>query len=250
MSVTESMQDTKPFSAVALLLTAALVLIPVTPACALPPPFEAKYAVRSHGFKVGEMVMRLVRDGDLLKLQTRTNATGLLAVFVGDSTVTERSLLRDGAERLELVGFEFRSSVPDKERELQGRWDPERERLEIVDGQRSVSLEAPPGSLDRLGVQLLVMDALERGQQSGTISVVDLDELKSVSYRVVEEERVETGIGKRRSLRVRRVEPGSKWINEGWYAPELGFVPVKMEQRKKDGKPTRLVLRSLRWLER
>jgi hypothetical protein len=244
------MQDTKLLSTGPLLLfVVVLTLAPLAPALALPPPFEAEYAVKSHGFKVGKMVMRLVRDGDLLKLQTRTRATGLLAAFVGDSTVTERSLLRDDTERLELVGFEFSSSVPDKERELKGRWDSDREHLRVVDGQRSVILEPPPGSLDRLGVQLLVMDALERGQHSGTISVVDLDELKSVSFRVVDEERVDTGIGERRSLRVRRIEPGSKWINEGWYAPELGFVPVKIEQRKKDGKPTRLVLRSLRWLE-
>lgn len=244
------MQTTKHLKARPLLLLAvALLLTPLAPSRAFPPPFEAEYAVKSHGFKVGKMVMRLVRDGDRLELQTRTSATGLLAAFVGDSTVIERSLLRADNERLELISFEFNSSVPDKERKLKGRWDADHKHLRVVDGQRSVHLEAPPNSLDRLGLQLLVMDALERGQQSGSISVIDLDEFKAVSFRVVEEVGVKTGIGKTRSLHVRRVEPGSKWINEGWYAPELAYVPVKMEQRKKDGKPTRLVLRSLRWLE-
>jgi hypothetical protein len=232
-------------------MSAVLLLgAPPIPALALPPAFEAEYAVKAFGVQAGRLVMRLTRQGDILRLETQTHPSGLLALFVGDSTVTEQSVLREGDERLELVGFEFSSSVPDKERQLQGRWIADEQALRIVDGDRRLSLEFPADGIDRLGAQLRVMHALEEGARDGTLSVVDLDEVKSISYRVIEEETIRTGTGTYSSLRVRRIDPDSSRVNESWYAPGLSYLPVQMEQRrKKGGKPTRLVLRSLRWLE-
>jgi hypothetical protein len=227
-----------------------LLLAPAGSALALPPAFEAEYAVKAFGINAGRLVMRLTRQGDILRLETQTHPSGLLALFVGNSTVTEQSVLRDRDDRLELVAFEFSSTVPDEERDLQGRWIAEEEALKIVDGERRLSLAFPADGVDRLGAQLKVMHALEEGARDGTLSVVDLDEVKSIAYRVIEEETIRTGTGTHRSLRVRRIDPESSRVNESWYAPGLAYLPVQMEQRKKKGgKPTRLVLRSLRWLD-
>lgn len=89
--------------------------------------------------------------------------------------------------------------------------------------------------LDPLSLNLQVMWDLQRGRVPGEYRLVDETELKSYQIKNEGEETLETPLGKLRAARISQSKPGKTRITTFWFAPELHFLPVRVEQ-KKDGK--------------
>lgn len=215
-----------------------------------PPAFEAEYAVERGSLRLGRMVMRLTREADRLRFVTETRATGIAALILGKSMIREESVLASGEQGLEAVAYAYESTVRRKQRELEGRFlDGAGGVVELREADRRYRLAVPAGTVDRLGLHLVLGKLLAEGRERGTVQIVDLDRPKTLEYAVIGRETVETGLGSRQALRVRRIEAGRNRVTESWYAPALHYLPVRIEQRKDDEPANRLVLESLRYLE-
>ncbi|MES9939807.1 MAG: DUF3108 domain-containing protein [Candidatus Thiodiazotropha sp. 6PLUC2] len=97
---------------------------------------------------------------------------------------------------------------------------------------------------DKLSQQLQVRIHLAQGQRQISYQVADGGKLKHYHFEVVGEERVETDYGTYQCLRVERSKASKESDYTIWFAPELGYLPIKIE-RVQGGKTYRMVLNEL-----
>lgn len=88
--------------------------------------------------------------------------------------------------------------------------------------------------LDRMTEQLAVMRDLADGGIDEPYRIVERNELRTIRYEKLGEERVETGAGVFDTVKYRRRREGSRRSSVIWFAPELQYFPVQIEQYKED----------------
>jgi Protein of unknown function (DUF3108) len=76
---------------------------------------------------------------------------------------------------------------------------------------------------------------LKRGNLPKTFQIIDKDQLKEFNYTQEGNAKIRTEIGEIDTVIVTSQRAGNNRILRMWFAPSLGFVPVKAE-RSRDGK--------------
>ena len=89
-----------------------------------------------------------------------------------------------------------------------------------------------PGVLDTMSVQIALMHELLAGNTPRYFVIVDKGRIKDYNYTAVGEETLVTPIGEYRTLVFRSTRPGSDTGTYFWCAPELGYLPLKVERRE------------------
>jgi Protein of unknown function (DUF3108) len=106
-------------------------------------------------------------------------------------------------------------------------------------------LELTAGVLDLGSAQVALMRDLARTGRPGTYVLADGDSLKTYEYTDNGEQSIATGIGPRQALGFVQQREGrspSLWV---WVAPDLQFVPVRIERRRDGEIQTAFTLRSM-----
>lgn len=111
--------------------------------------------------------------------------------------------------------------------------------------ERAETLQVPDSAYDRMLEQLVVMRDLAAGRPPGPYRIVERAELHTVTYERVGAERVETGAGEFDTEIYRRRREGSSRSSLSWFAPALGWLPVQIEQYKRDDRQATVRLKSL-----
>src|SRR5690606_29440707 len=109
-----------------------------------------------------------------------------------------------------------------------------------VDG-KPFDLPAQPGLLDTQSVQVALMQELIAGRVPSRFVLVDEDRIKDYIYAVEGSEVIESVAGTFRTDIYSSRRPGSRKATYFWCAPELGYLPLKVERR--DGKNVEFSMR-------
>lgn len=232
-------------AAAALLVTlVAVVAMPAARAGGdLPPPlapFEAEYRVGNGSMRVGRTTVRLEPHDRGWRYESVTKARGLLALFAG-GPIVDRTLLEPHADGLRPL--EYSRSEPDGDTRVRFDWAAGEARAETPDGTRTIPLE--PGTHDQFSAMLAVMQALASGHSEVGFPGIDDDgEHKPLQFVAEAGETVSVPLGQFQAVRVRRIREGKR-STISWLAPELGWLPVRVEQRKRDDLVARLELAAL-----
>lgn len=225
----------------------AVALLAAIPALAggtdLPAPlaaFEAEYRVTRGSMQVGRSTVRLEPHARGWRYESVTEAQGLLALFV-DGPVVERTLLETHAGRLRPLEYHHRE--PDGETRVRFDWAAREARAETPDGARTITLEAD--THDQFSVMLAVMQALAEGHSDMRFPGIDDDgEPKPLAFAAEERDTITVPLGRYDTVRVRRIRDGKR-TTVTWVAPELGWLPVRIEQRRRGDLVARLELAAL-----
>jgi hypothetical protein len=97
-----------------------------------------------------------------------------------------------------------------------------------------------PGLLDTMSVQIALMHELLSGRTPQYFVLVDKDKIKDYNFTAQGEEILQTVLGQHRTVIFRSSRPGSTDGTWYWCAPDLGFLPLKVERR--EGKSVQLAL--------
>ena len=212
-------------------------------------PFEARYRLSLGGLTVGEMRLALRAAGDgryLYEMASRPR--GLLALFRRD-TLTERSLWERGPggaprplryERIQTGSRERRAR-------LVFTWSPEgsgRVRNEVAG--RPWEMAVPPGTLDRLLVQLALRRDLAAGRKPLEYPIADGGKLKRYRFAVLGRETVTTSAGRFETVKIQRLRRKGKPPLFFWLAPELGYLSVAGTRPGGEGGTVRMELIEIR----
>lgn len=217
------------------LIVALLGLSLAAPAgAAVLTPFKATYKA-SHGIiGLGEATFKLRRSGECWRWHGVANPSGLAAMLIGRITDnSEFCVADDGTLRPQRFKHHEEGDAEDS---YTLDFNQDEGTVEYDAGE---SFPAPASAVDPFLIQIAARLWLERAEaplelDAREFTVVDEDEVKQYRLAVSEGPRIKTGAGKFRTIRVARVDDSDKQLIF-WTAPELDYMPVKVEHRE-DGK--------------
>lgn len=212
-------------------------------------PFEVEYEVGNNHINAGSAVLQLVKEGDEWIYSLNTKPTGVFKL-TGKGKIQEVSVFTVSSSTQSLdISPQRYSYRQDKEtrRSVDASFDWSKNKLtyERRGEETTESIDGP--LLDRLSVTLTVMDALQRdGFEQTQINVFDNGRVKTMVFTNEGVEKVKTRMGEVETIRVRsKASGGATRHTTTWFAPELGYVPVKIEQFKREKLVARLTLSKL-----
>lgn len=211
------------------LLLAALLCLPLAGTAATLQPFAASYAIRWGGMSAGSGTLRLDRipGENHWSYESRLQGRGLFRLALPANQVS-RSVFR--IENSRVVPLTF--TTGDKNQDVRFDWEAGRV-TGTIDG-KPFDLPVQPGLLDPQSVQVALMQELMSGRTPSRFVMVDEDRIKDYIYAVEGSETIESVAGTFRTDIYSSRRPGSRKATYFWCAPELGYLPLKVERR--DGK--------------
>ena len=212
---------------------AQAVIVPTSAADGLPiDPFTAQYTVYGRGVPLGEATLKLSDiGGGRYRMWSDVRPSGLAALLVSDQ-------ISEQAEG------EFYDGTPHPSRYQQQRqknketmvtrleFDWQAKTLQASSNGDSATLRLTPRVVDPLSLHLLVMGDLQHGRAAAAYTLVDDTELRTYQVSYDGEEILDTPLGSLRAVRISRQRPGSSRTTRLWFAPKLGYLPVRITQYK------------------
>lgn len=219
----------KPLTRTQIILALALAGGPAL--ADMPEPFTARYEVRVAGLG-GELTSTLSRNGaGVYVFENRTRAKGV-ARMARPRDVLDRSEFRNDGDRLQPLRYDSEDGSRKNKRGnvIEFDWNAGKAGSQYKGELRPIELEE--GILDRQLLQIAMMRDLAAGERSATYTVIDRHDVKRYEVEVLGEEKVAVPGGEFQTLKVERRRPGSSRSSLLWCAPELDYLPVRLEQLK------------------
>lgn len=204
-------------------------------------PFEAEYRVGNGTMTMATATFSLQRSSDLWRYRSVLRANGLFSLFL-DGPMRETTWLdmHDG----ELRPVIYRHEDGDENVRVVFDWTARSARVATA-GDDSRRIELGPDSRDQFSAILAVMCALAAGER--TLAFPGIDDggkAEPLRFEVTGEEQVTVPRGRYDTVRVERSHDDDR-TTITWLAPELGWIPVQVEQREEGELIGRLTLDSL-----
>jgi hypothetical protein len=240
------------FLLAALGATVLLAYAPASAAQAPLQPFSAEYATLRNGSEAGRTTLTLVDNGDgSWTLTSDTRGTAGLARLAGIQVV-ETTRLRWNDGQPETLDYRYRQDGL-RSRSRHGEFDWAAGEVRMEDNGRQASYATVPGLIDRQTVTLAIAADLANGARAFDYKVAVKDRVEDMRYRRPAEQVVEVPAGRFDAVRmVRERDPAAAGTrsSQSWFAPSLGWLPVKIEQVEKKGDTIILELLSFRGADR
>ncbi len=195
--------------------------------------YTATYTVEYKGKEAGtaEFSVMQLAEGDLYEFTSRVLAKGLLKL-ARPNAVLERSRFRvDGAGVRPLeFWYEDGSRSGEDNVHITFDWDRRIATVSGTEARRDMAL--PAAALDRGTLQVALMRDLATTGAPRTYTLADEDSVAEYEYTDNGTATMTTGIGPIETRVLTQQRAGSSRATWLWVAPELRFLPVRIEQRR------------------
>jgi Protein of unknown function (DUF3108) len=208
-------------------------------------PFKTSFSVEWKGISAGTAWLELTQSGpNQYHYVSRNNARGIFRLaFPEEITQTSDFVFENGAVRP--LRYRADDGSSDKSRDISLDFDWTRNRVRGTAEKKPVDLEAPAGLQDGMSVQIALMVDLAAGRSPSTYWMIDKNKLKDYEYRNDGKVRIRTALGELDTVIWSSRRPNSDRITRVWYAPSLGYAPVKAERLKAGKVEIAMTLKSL-----
>ncbi len=207
--------------------------------------FSAEYNIYTKGIKVAEMQRRFSRlDDGNLSYRSETEASGLVSIFRKDRII-EESIWRFDQGRIIPGHYEYRHIRAKKNRHVNIIFDWEENKVTNLVNDQPWKMPAETGMLDKLLYQYAIMLDLDAGETAISYIIADGGKRKVYDFELIGEEVIETPIGSFQTVKLARNRPDSDRETIFWCAPEIGYLPVKVENTGTNGTKTVGIISSL-----
>jgi len=221
-----------------------LLLLPFPSMGALPE-FTAEYDFERGRLKIGETRMQLERSQeDIYRYTSEAKASGFVSLFVKD-IITEESIFRFKDEQFWPVSYQYRQQNSSKNRNESIAYDWTEGYAQVDYRGHESQPKLKPGTLDRFLLQLAITAHVQDGEIDRAYRILDNGRVKEYRLQSHGLETVVTPAGQYNALRVTRVDKDPDKNLRMWLAPEIGYLPVKIEQEKSNEETLRLTLKRL-----
>jgi hypothetical protein len=210
--------------------------------------FVAHFVLEAFGATVGRTEWRLVPTEDRQFLWESRSETAGAGALIRDVYITERS-------EAELHGPTFRPLEYQYDRYGKNANRTVRVTFDWRDGVvfntaegHTWRMSVPSGTLDKLSYLLALMADLGDGKDVMRYTIADGGRLKTYEMRAAGTETLDTALGTLETLKVRRLRHADYGEATLWCAPALGFLPVKLVNRDRDGRLVSMYIQSIEGL--
>lgn len=212
------------------------------------PKFNAEYILKRNGITLGTSTRSLstAKDGTFIYSST-TQATGIIAWFVKDHIDEYSKWIFDG-KHIRPLQYVYNRHGGSKTREVKLHFDWQHNTVtNTIDGD-PWRMEIPPNAQDKLVYQLAIMYDLMNGKKDLDYKIADGGKLKDYAFEIQGEEVLNTALGRLKTVRIQRI--GDKRDTTVWCAPQLSYLPVRLEQQDTDGAELTMQLTSVKGITR
>jgi hypothetical protein len=208
-------------------------------------PFEASYNFIYKGLNAATTTLILTHDaGDRWTYRSGGEARGIFRALPIDNP-NQSSEMRVTAAGVQPLSFTQRNGASD-ERAIDIRFDWDGNRVQGMVEKKPVDETVPPDTQDDMSVQIALITAMARGQDSGTFHTYGDRGLREYRYRADGEELLRTAIGEVPTRIFVTERSGSPRSTRYWCAPAFGYLPLRVQQKRQDDVEWTLEVRSLK----
>lgn len=204
-------------------------------------PFEARFEMLRDGKRLGRATLTLRQAGDgAWQFSSHNEGTEGLAGMANVS-IREESEFSVAAGGLQANHYVFRQDMLFKSRKRSV--DVSGGEVRLDDGDNTHVFPMPPGGvLDRNIVVLALMQDAATASGERVYPVADKREIDQHRYRFGSLEAIDTPAGRFNAKRVERIRETPGRTTTTWFAPDLGWLPVRILQVEPDGETLELRL--------
>jgi Protein of unknown function (DUF3108) len=195
-------------------------------------PFEASYAWMWHGMNVAVSSLKLERNQDTWVYSSRSDPRGIGKVFA--ERPTQQSTLQVSNAGVRPLHYKADDGTSSTKRDADLQFDWEHNRVTGTYEDVKVDMPLQPGTQDDLSVQIALMVELLAGRTPTQFLLIDKNSVREYRYTREGEESVSTPFGKLDTVIFRSQKKGSPRVTRFWCAPQQGYIPVRVEQKKDD----------------
>ncbi|WP_415901426.1 DUF3108 domain-containing protein [Neptuniibacter sp. QD29_5] len=163
------------------------------------------------------------------------------------ASVYESSKFTLDNANLKPLNYTYKRSVLGKKRKAEVHFDWQSQLVTNKVENKPWQMPIKEGVQDKISYQLLLQQAVAKGDKEFKYSVADGGKLKEYNFIVDGKESIKAPIGEYEAIRVKRVrKEGSARQTYIWFAPELNHQIIKLHQIEKKNKAYTLLLKELK----
>lgn len=204
------------------------------------PELRLRYAAHWNGITLGDITVTLAPSGqpDCYRYESHADPVGMVRMFYGKPR--ERSDFCVAGGKVVPRRFEYERGRDSFTLEFDAAAG------KVRDG-NGREREVPPNAQDRFGLQqavrLWVVENQKKGEGASVeYALVDDERVRVYRFAITGRERIELPAGAFDTVKVERVDNPNR-ISRYWIAPELDWMPVKVESGKNGQIQLRMELR-------
>ncbi len=199
-------------------------------------PFTARYAWTVKGMSAGHSTLALTRSEDgRWHYGSRSVARGLFRLLApGD--ITQDSVFRILDDQVRPEHYRGDDGTAATRRDVNVTFDWRARRVTGLYEDVAVDLPIEAGVQDDLSIQVALMHELLRGRTPSAFRLLDRDVIKDYQYTAEGTAKLDTPLGPLQTVIYRSRKVGARSSTLCWCAPELGFLPLKVERHGGDEK--------------
>lgn len=209
------------------------------------PDFEASYRIKRAGLTLGSTRLSFrTTPGGQYTYKSTSGVGGFLSWFRKEHVreSSRGSMQPDGIRPDEYL---FRRTGDRGSRLARVRFDWQNGKaVNTVDG-TPWQMDIPPGILDKLVVQIAIMQQLQAGPSDLEFSIADGGKPKRYRVFIRDEETVDVPAGEFDTVRIEQEADNTRRKTFLWAAPALDYLPVKIMREESNGAVYYSVLESV-----
>jgi hypothetical protein len=211
-----------------------------------PAPFLAKFAIEWKGLTAGYSTLELTRTAlDTYTYRSRNVARGIFRLAFPDA-ISQTSTFSIVSGAVRPSSYEADDGTRNSDQAVTLQFDWHTRRVKGTAAKKPVDVALEPGTQDAMSVQIALMVELAAGRSPTSFWLMDNDEIKEYQYVREGSDTLNTPIGKLDAVIYRSERAGSDRVTRLWLAPQLGYLPVRAERRRKDKIDFELTIRELK----
>lgn len=195
-------------------------------------PFDASYDWIWHNMTVAVSTLHLERQGDNWVYSSKSEPRGIGRMF--SERPTQASVLQVTAAGVLPLSYKADDGTAATKRDANVVFDWEHSRVTGSNEDAKVDMPMPPGIQDDLSIQIALMVELLRGHTPEKFALLSGNSVREYSYSRDGEETLTTPVGTIQTIIYRSEKQYSPRVTRFWCAPSLGYIPLRVQQKRKD----------------
>ena len=227
----------------AIMLAALVVMSTVAAAAEELKPYRATYNGIWHGMTVAVSTLKLEHTGATWTFSSRSEPRGIGKLASGVFPPAQVSVVQVNDDGVRPQSFKSSGGDASKSIELNYDWQSHK----VVGTYESTKVDLPltPQVQDDGSVQLDLMVELLAGRTPATVQLIDKNSVREYQFTRDGEATIGTPIGDVRTVVFKSQKKYSPRVTSFWCAPDRGYIPMKVQQKKGDDVQWTLEIQSL-----
>ena len=211
-----------------------------------PVTFKATYKLYASGLEIAESVREVSKTGEnQYNYRSESHTIGIAAFFHKDNII-ENSNWKIMANKLVPTDYSYVRTRGKKNKNISVRFDWDRKTIASQVNDNKIELPLTDGMLDKLSYQYAIMHDLHHNQFPEQYTVADARKVKTYQFEKAGKETITTPLGDMDTVKINRIDDETRL--SFWCAPELQYLPVKIEQTEEDGQVITTVIQNIEGL--